>query len=463
MEGIDYILKDRLVNCYQDLVRVEFNDPIPLSSSFAGLRRSRKIADRLEPLVPEIPTLGEYGIFTDGIPFYHYHIQNLNSAALERLSQNDVRLKTTPFTEAEDEKLQENWLEYCELSGIHPADAPFYFNCGAAQKKRGRGLPDRSGVQVYRRCSSLFHPSRQEGHTRPWTKEECKLLLELAPTRNWSEIGRRLNRLRSYVHKQYLRLLKEGNPVEQTEENEQEVANALELKLFYKSIVKAFRKDPIRAFIDNDIDALETCLDWDQIGRLVSWKPKKCRKKYAEIKNALIEAKSHLHENNVVLLLKHYRKVLPRPCRSLCRIFNKRKPAFRIKSKELGAFVRLFYRNHENELLTMKHPHWKFARIIQNSDAFAAYEDYQRKSIGNRMSYVCTLMHERGIFDFLPPEHRDMKTKLKLVEKLLKKIPTTRMKARDVQRLAKELIEKKGWQPSRSAFAHKLNLDVEQN
>lgn len=146
-----------------------------------------------------------------------------------------VRLKTIHFTGTEDEQIRENWHEYCEYSGADPIEAPTYMGCANDRSKRkgskyfrawmckplicninffqilGRGMPDRSGIQIYRRCQVIFHPSTlQDGldHNRPWTKEELQLLASLGPTRRWADIGVRLNRNRSYCQKEYLRLMK---------------------------------------------------------------------------------------------------------------------------------------------------------------------------------------------------------------------------------------------------------------
>ncbi|KAI6229796.1 hypothetical protein M3Y99_01138600 [Aphelenchoides fujianensis] len=459
-ESVNLALQTRLIRFYQDLVRVEVNDPIHVRSSFLGVKQTRKVADLLAGLQPEIPPIGDHGVFTDGVPFYHYRIQNLKDVELKRLAENDVRLKTSKFTPEEDEQLHRNWADYCELAGVDPEEAPAFMGCSTdGTKKRGcaffrpwmcRGLPHRSGVQVYRRCALLFHPANEEGANRAWTKDECLDLLQLGPAGNWAELGQRFNRPRHLVHKQYLRLVREGVPVEQRAEAPDEI----ELKLLYKTISRAFRKDPVRAFVDGQLETLQELLEWEQIAEIVGWPAAKCRQVFNEIKESLEEAQGRTFENQAELI-KHYRKALPRPCRSLCRLQNKKKPAFKMRPKDVAAAVKLFYRNHDAEMAAMRPPHLKFAKALQNSPAFAAYTDEQRRSIGRRFGYVYAVLHERGVFDFLPLERRDFRTNMKLMEKILKQIPSRCVKTRQVHRLAKEAIEKWGLQPARTAFAHK--------
>ncbi|KAI6219148.1 hypothetical protein M3Y99_01673200 [Aphelenchoides fujianensis] len=459
-ESVNLALQTRLIRFYQDLVRVEVNDPIHVRSSFLGVKQTRKVADLVAEQQPEIPPIGDHGVFTDGVPFYHYRIQNLKDVELKRLAENDVRLKTSKFTPEEDEQLQRNWADYCELAGVDPEEAPAFMGCSTTgTKKRGcaffrpwmcRGLPHRSGVQVYRRCSLLFHPANEEGVNRPWTKNECLDLLQLGSGGNWAELGQRFNRPRHLVHKQYLRLVREGVPAEQRAEAPDEI----ELKLLYKTISRAFRKDPVRAFVDGQLETLQELLDWEQIAEIVGWPAAKCREVFNEIKESLEEAQGRTFENQPDLI-KHYRKALPRPCRSLCRLQNKKKPAFKMRPKDVAAAVKLFYRNHDAEMAAMRPPHLKFAKALQNSPAFVAYTNEQRRSIGRRFGYVYAVLHERGVFDFLPLERRDFRTNMKLMEKILKQIPARCVKTRQVHRLAKETIEKWGLQPARSAFAHK--------
>lgn len=134
----------------------------------------------------------------------------------------EVRLKSGNFKPTEDAQIRENWQDYCEITGTDPEEAPAYMGCSNHKdKKRGvvyfrpwmcRGLPDRSGIQVYRRCAILFHPAHEDGgYCRPWTKKELKLLAQLGPTAKWAQIGARLNRPRFHCQKAYVNLTKGGS------------------------------------------------------------------------------------------------------------------------------------------------------------------------------------------------------------------------------------------------------------
>jgi hypothetical protein len=85
----------------------------------------------------------------------------------------------------------------------------------------GRGLPDRTGIQVYRRAQTIFHPSNENGgFSRPWTKAELDILLELGPTGKWAEIGAKLNRPRYHCQKAYIAATQEGLNVDNEDDKD---------------------------------------------------------------------------------------------------------------------------------------------------------------------------------------------------------------------------------------------------
>lgn len=84
----DPALRQALVTYYHDLVETQFNDPIPLCSSFLGVTESQRMAEDLVSSHRLIPSLGSSGVFEDGIPFYHLHVQTLLPDELRRLEAN---------------------------------------------------------------------------------------------------------------------------------------------------------------------------------------------------------------------------------------------------------------------------------------------------------------------------------------------------------------------------------------
>jgi hypothetical protein len=38
------------------------------------------------------------------------------------------------------------------------------------------------------------------------------------------------------------------------------------------------RKDPVKAFVAEELDALGANIDWEKIGEIMSYEPKRCRK-----------------------------------------------------------------------------------------------------------------------------------------------------------------------------------------
>jgi hypothetical protein len=84
----DSELKQSLISYYRDLVQTEVNEPIPLRSTFLGIKLSEKMADELASANRLIHSLGSHGIFEDGIPFYHLHTQTLSKEELRRLDTN---------------------------------------------------------------------------------------------------------------------------------------------------------------------------------------------------------------------------------------------------------------------------------------------------------------------------------------------------------------------------------------
>jgi|EndMetStandDraft_8_1072994.scaffolds.fasta_scaffold1257984_1 hypothetical protein len=84
----DSKLNQLLISHYQALVLTEMNDPIPLTSSFLGIRRSNEIAEQVATSQQIIPSVGSFGVFDDGIPFYHMHMQTLSKDDQKRLKEN---------------------------------------------------------------------------------------------------------------------------------------------------------------------------------------------------------------------------------------------------------------------------------------------------------------------------------------------------------------------------------------
>jgi hypothetical protein len=84
----DPALKQALVTYYRDLVETQFNDPVPMCSSFLGITESKKMAEDLLSSQRQIPSLGSSGVFEDGIPFYHVHTQTLSSDEHRRLDES---------------------------------------------------------------------------------------------------------------------------------------------------------------------------------------------------------------------------------------------------------------------------------------------------------------------------------------------------------------------------------------
>lgn len=98
----------------------------------------------------------------------------------------------------------------------------------------GRALPDRSGVQVYRRCQIIFHSCIDDGveYTRPWSAKELKILALLGPSGRWADIGAKLNRPRYHCQKQYVQTMQEGAGNDDEEE--------VDLKLLYSKLTFVF-------------------------------------------------------------------------------------------------------------------------------------------------------------------------------------------------------------------------------
>lgn len=87
----DLKLRQSLISYYRNLVEVEFNDPIPLRSSFLGVRESELTDPDLASSSRSIPSLGSCGIFENGIPFYHMHTQTLTSKENKRIEDNRIQ------------------------------------------------------------------------------------------------------------------------------------------------------------------------------------------------------------------------------------------------------------------------------------------------------------------------------------------------------------------------------------
>jgi hypothetical protein len=83
----DSKLKQVLITYYRNLVEIEVNEPIPLRSSFLGIKTSRDRAEDLASSQTLIPSVGTHGVFDDGIPFYHLHTQTLVPDEIERLDE----------------------------------------------------------------------------------------------------------------------------------------------------------------------------------------------------------------------------------------------------------------------------------------------------------------------------------------------------------------------------------------
>lgn len=90
LSQVDIAFKQQLTDHYRKLVMTELNGPCALSSSFLGIRQSQQMADELASSQTLIPSLGSHGVFENGIPFYHMHIQTLNSDEYSRLEKNGL-------------------------------------------------------------------------------------------------------------------------------------------------------------------------------------------------------------------------------------------------------------------------------------------------------------------------------------------------------------------------------------
>ncbi|KAI6189793.1 hypothetical protein M3Y97_00047000 [Aphelenchoides bicaudatus] len=382
----------------------------------------------------------------------------LNPDEKRRLEINDVRLKACDFSATEDEQLRNNWIDYCEISGVDPGEVFTYM--GVANDKERvrsakyfrawmcRGLPDRSGIQVYRRCQVIFNPAIIEdglAFYRPWSKNDLKELLELGPTAKWTAIGIRLKRDRYECFQKYRKLINEGIFTGDDESDD--------WNLFYKIISKAFRKDPVKAFVVGEFEALGQTLDWDQIGELMCCSPKRCRKLFKKLKKLMVEAKGDTTKSGNDQV-KKIRRNLPKPCRRICRIQNKRKPALRIEPKVFSKIIKTLSAHHEEELKYMKPP-YHFAATFIASETLGEYSEEHRRAILRRLNYVMYVFQDRGVFDFLPRGDRDTLMKLEMVAYVMKKVCFKSVEKARAFKLAKRFVEKQGIVPDRIAFAHK--------
>jgi len=388
----DSKLKQDLISHYRNLVEIEMNEPIPLQSSFLGIKTSGRMAEDLSSSNTLIPSIGSHGVFDDGIPFYHIHMQTLVADEIQRLEKCGVRLKAGKFSDGEDEQIRKNWLDYCEISGTDPDEVTYFMGVATDKKKKKgskffrafmcRGMPDRSGIQVYRRAQTIFHPSQEDaGYSRPWSKEDLQLLLQLGPTGRWADIGSRLNRPRFHCRGVYVRMMQKGLITGDDKEDE--------LKLLYKYITKAIGKDVVKAFSNGQLDALEQLIDWEKIAQLLSKDSKSCRKLYKKMKQNMDEAKGNSQEVGSKNLMKAVRKGLPKGVRKISRAQTKKKPYLKLSGKKFSSYIKALHTAHEEELKLLKKP-YRLSKVLIASEALSEYDEQERLSILRRLNYVLT-------------------------------------------------------------------------
>ncbi|CAD5223358.1 unnamed protein product [Bursaphelenchus okinawaensis] len=467
--------KRTLQNFYQNLVKLEITNPGKFhKGSYLGIKRSKD--ETVQKEISEascIETLGEDGIFDDGIPFYHYKRSALTDEQKQRLVNNGVAIKRNQFDSAEDRQIRRNWKSYCKLTGaFHPSEASDIFCEGQKRGQRVskdpyfyaymcRGLADRTCAQMVRRAYILFNKAQDKGDGRTWTAMDDIKLQDLAKKHNqqWETIGRKMGRTRFTCYHRYKKL----------QEKDQVNEDSLAVKALYLQLTKFFGYDALSVALKEKpvIKSYEEKVNWSELAKKCEWTEDKAREYWHTLKRAIRQCSEETASTDPMII----KKALPEDLHAAVLINLTPRAKYCRSTDELANALKILLKTEEEalkeKLKVVGMKDWLKLRFTK-SEALSEYDGTKRKLMCRQLYGILNQCETYGLFECLPVEHYNAFTQLDSLHFMLtNKKSDTLCSVNTISQLFLKYIEEKRWTPRTRVFlCHKLDKgsdDVEES